>query len=416
MNGSQIHKVDHLFLLIGTNPLPNYVAAQLLARQESQIFLVYSTGTDPVQQTLKSELEKLGFKRVESIYVEEARPEHIRNQIRNKAETLTGVVGLNYTGGTKAMSVHACLALEELTRHDPQNPRRPILANVQYSYLDARTLNMVIEDTHFKSLPGIPNVAAHISVKIEEVLALHNLHKMKEAMQHITVWDQVSAELAHIHTNQLNAQQWREWCNTHLRREDRPDKFKNSTALKQLTTDMLPFETLREAFKREYPDQNHPLSFEQLATLSKSRKADESLAKWFDGVWLEHYVFQQMKPLHSTNVLTDLALTINPLTNPSDRDSDFEFDVVGMRGYQMFALSVTSSGDAKLCKKKLLEAIVRAEQLGGSEARVALICCVDQPESLRQQVNELFHQTRLRIFGRTQLLDLPQLLKDWITE
>jgi hypothetical protein len=408
------YKVDHLFLLVGTNPLPNYVAAQLLVRDktQSQIWLVHSAGVAHVKKTLTKELTVLDFKQPISIEVKEARPEDIRNQIDKYAKGLSGVVGLHYTGGTKAMAVHAYLAMEALTRHDPHNPNRPVLRQVFYSYLDARTLSMVIEGTTLAAPVPLP---IHLSVTIEQVLALHGLHTLKRQLVRTTVWPFVSKALARIYTNADDVKCWREWCRKYLRHSNKSGAFVDDIELGKVTTATFPFDALREAFQQEYPDAVFPLSFADLAARSSFGDANENMAKWFDGVWFEHFVFQSFTPLlGAKNGLTDLAMTINPLTNPEDTTSDFELDVVGMRGHQMFALTVTSSEHHKSCKQKLLEALVRTEQLGGSEACVALVCCTDQPKPLHKQVSELFHQEHLKVFGRSDLPDLQKRLADWI--
>lgn len=45
-------KTDYLFLLVGTNPLPNYVAARLLARPKGKIYLLHSRTTGDIAQNL----------------------------------------------------------------------------------------------------------------------------------------------------------------------------------------------------------------------------------------------------------------------------------------------------------------------------------------------------------------------------
>jgi hypothetical protein len=39
------YKAEHLFLLIGKNPLPNYVAAKLLIKRGAKVCFVYSERT-----------------------------------------------------------------------------------------------------------------------------------------------------------------------------------------------------------------------------------------------------------------------------------------------------------------------------------------------------------------------------------
>ena len=110
------YQVDHLFLLIGTNPLPNYVSARLLARdpQRTTIWFVHSKDTAKEHDTLQKSLQTEGFQSFQSIEVDEASSIDIYNQIQQRARSLHGVIGLNYTGGTKAMAVHAYRACQNL--------------------------------------------------------------------------------------------------------------------------------------------------------------------------------------------------------------------------------------------------------------------------------------------------------------
>src|SRR5262245_63079443 len=49
---------DHLFLLMGANPLPNWVAAQLLVNPGGTVHLAYTTKTREHARRLKETLEE----------------------------------------------------------------------------------------------------------------------------------------------------------------------------------------------------------------------------------------------------------------------------------------------------------------------------------------------------------------------
>lgn len=408
------YMVDHLFLLVGKNPLPNYVATRLLVKnsQRYRIFFVFSDDTSIPRKALEEVLRKHGYENFTDVKVEEANPINIRNLIEEYAKDLEGIVGLNYTGGTKVMAVHAYQVLHELSKPKPHGCN----LKVQYSYLDARTLSMRMEGTGIEKLEIIEDASSYVSITIRDIMELHGLNDLKQQMNNDTVWYAIASELVEIHADKEKEKTWRLWCQEALRRDDRPDKFLSSGKLKLLSTDSFPFDSIREAFQHEYPDRSLPLTFAELAQASSFEKVSDKLAKWFDGIWLEHYVFCQLLPLKQDGQVQDLWMTINPSLRKGDDSPDFEFDVACVRGYQLFALTCTSSSDPKLCKSKLLEAIIRAEQLGGIEARVALICCVDSPDNLRDQVSELLHQRRLRVFGRQHLRDLGTYIGEWIEE
>jgi hypothetical protein len=91
-----------------------------------------------------------------------------------------------------------------------------------------------------------------------------------------------------------------------------------------------------------------------------------------------------------------------------------QLDVAAIRGYQLFALSCTTSDKAERSKEHLLEAYVRARQMGGDEARVGLVCCYCDPAALQQEIEETwFTEGRVRVFGQRDLVNLPTLLQNW---
>lgn len=444
MSFPERYKVDHLFLLVGTNPLPNYVAAQLLVRdpQRSQVWLVYSTGTNLVRGALEEELKKLGFKQPTNILVEEANPQHIRNQIRNQATKLTGVVGLNYTGGTKAMSVHAYLALDELTRHDPHHLSLDTLPYVQYSYLDAHTLSMVFTDSHNGSLP--PERVGRICVlTVEQMVRLHSRNvSLKETL----FWPHVAQALLQRHSSgegaavwqswiagtffldppwpqtPLSDDEWRGWIRTtfveqQFDRRKWTKKAQLKTVKFSLPDDLADIAT---AFAEELADPQ-PATLDELWQQGSFRDP-EKLGKWLEGEWLETAVMQAVQAIRDQgqvqidNLVRDVQTKVTITTTDGKRvEQQVQIDVAFTRGYQLFVLSCSTSEDKGLCKSKLLEAAVRAEQIGGAEARVCLICCYKSPLDLEKEVADVLGK-RLRVFGRAHLLNLQERLADWIAE
>jgi hypothetical protein len=62
----------------------------------------------------------------------------------------------------------------------------------------------------------------------------------------------------------------------------------------------------------------------------------------------------------------------------STRVRPFELDVVAVLGYQIVVVSCTLSSAANMIKQKGMEAILRARQLGGDEARAIVLCSAHQ--------------------------------------
>jgi hypothetical protein len=66
-------------------------------------------------------------------------------------------------------------------------------------------------------------------------------------------------------------------------------------------------------------------------------------------------------------------------------------------------------------KKRLFEAYIRARQLGGDEACVALVCCAKDHEKLQEEMRRDVHAPqRIRVFGHQDLPELANQLSMWI--
>jgi Asp-tRNA(Asn)/Glu-tRNA(Gln) amidotransferase A subunit family amidase len=173
---SSIHEyqVDHLLLLVGSNPLPNAVAGKLLVAAGGMITLIHSQDTASLAERLESWLKSGGDSEAPVAHVDLAevkesdadsvyrRVEKVLRDYESKARQMGRVrMGLHYTGGTKVMSVHAYRALEDWARD--QSREREAL----FSYLDAHTLNMYIKALlariHFLFMPVGQSASASTS-------------------------------------------------------------------------------------------------------------------------------------------------------------------------------------------------------------------------------------------------------------
>jgi len=115
----QDHKVEYLFLLVGENPLPNYIAARTLLKDKGTVYLVFSLSTtlqkNCIQEGLINQNQNQNQIK-EVIPIDLAKYESVARQIYERVKKKipkTASVGLNYTGGTKTMAVHAYKAIYE---------------------------------------------------------------------------------------------------------------------------------------------------------------------------------------------------------------------------------------------------------------------------------------------------------------
>ena len=419
------YKVDHLFLLIGENPLPNYVAARLLLNPGGTPYLVYTTGTEKPAKRLQTILssERIGLKTAQLVPLNdgEADAYQIQKAIRSKLETIKdGKIGLNYTGGTKAMAVHAYRAV--FSKELPQTV---------FSYLDPRRLEMCIdrENGDRIRLKVKPEV---LPVKLAKLFQIHGwMWQEKSEPIDKPELPEAAKAFADFHNNGDLVQLWRDWCNEVLRKAARDEKDKNKwkkeTKLTELST--LSLEKLKSK-------ENIMSSLIHLGVVGKDLslqaikdkglKSLESACKWLDGEWLEHYVLQQVQEISEDLSIHDSATSFW-IRNPIDpKNTKFQFDVAFIRGYQLFAISCTTIARKSDCKSKLFEAYIRARQLGGDEARVALVCCASDKDvnALETEIVNVLNPApesgkrdhKIAVFGRNDLMDLSSRIAEWIQQ
>ncbi len=383
MNDLSEFQSEHLFLLIGTNPLPNYIAANLLRKPNGTIYFVHTDETIQIAQRL-AQLLGLPTEKANFISVEESNIEDIFHKISNICEKFVKEpVGLNYTGGTKTMVVHAYRAIEVNCQE------------IVFSYLHARSLRMVVERHDQPSLE-FP-VSLLVPSKIQDLLALHG-YTLKHDPISQPFGPKVCYELA-----QIPCKVWRDWCDKNLRND------KGVLKERDLKTVKLPVDS---PFAKVVPYWQGCQTLGDLAKLWGMTV--KNLAEWLDGKWLEHYTLWALRQIASDCQIHQCGISFEP------KERDFEFDVAAMRGYQLFALSCTTSSKKGIVKSKLFEAFVRARQMGGDEARVGLVCCApkDNPENnpavIQGEIEETWDaQGKVRVFGAEHLPDLQSNLRDW---
>ncbi|HEY1349213.1 MAG TPA: hypothetical protein VGF67_06280, partial [Ktedonobacteraceae bacterium] len=448
------YQVDHLLLLVGANPLPNIVAGRLLVAAGGKVTLIYSKDTCTLAQRLEEWLkESPGGVEVELAEpVEETDADSVYRCVQEvltnnggRAEQLKKVcAGLHYTGGTKVMSVHAYRALENWANERSGQKREAI-----FSYLDAQTLCMRIKRANRDTVS--PSIGLKVKLSIKDLVKIHGWKWQRTSdrtpLMPITepILPEIAAALLAIHQNSEHAEKWKHWLSHELAPVARtrsiapfPVWIKDSEQSEKTTV----LRTTRN-WKKRVPDLTLPWpdKLPQLCETMKKvlgqEKAErlklaagtqhghfkevKDFCQWLDGGWLESTVLSALCDCSAALQLRDCGMNLH-LTPIGDKDSEaemcFEFDVVAMRGYQLFAFSCTTeSDDGGLLKQKLFEAYIRARQMGGDEACVALVCTAD-PQKVRKLEREMSHDigrlVRLGVFGREKLANLSQNIEQWV--
>jgi hypothetical protein len=411
--------VTDLALLVGTNPLPNYVVGRYFldhCDNLQRIWLIYSeeqketeqSGTlrfaENIRDTLHHIPERFRFVALYDI----TSAQQIGKDLSEKMYKSIGsdaLLHLNYTGGTKTMAVHVYQKLKQQFKE-----------RVSFSYLDARSFRLK-EDEQLESLSG--DLRKGIRISLEDLFLLHGYKRQPESqtdeeMDYFEVIPKIEALI-----NQENLDALLNWQKDFARKVFYDDdglikktkRFLNNLQL--LTTDnqidLSKVDTLRENFRKLTPLE----VVEVLKSLPYPNVMDEKDELWIpapditnrefcmrvarpvdflDGKWLDQYVY----------IVLDEAIRQDPLLRADytcgrinlehnwkierEDTKDFEVDVMLLYGYQLCGISCTTSQRESECKLKGFEIIHRMKQIGGDEARMVLVTCL--PDEKKAQFRQ----------------------------
>lgn len=424
---------DHLILLVGGNPLPNAVAGKLLAKQDTAITLIHSKGergneedkhgTFRIAQKLQGWFSKQGFKQATLVGVHESDAESIMTAVQNALKQVDhhSTVGLHYTGGTKAMAVHAYRATETWAKENHATPC--------YTYLDAHTLSLSIDPPHPQQDQRY--VGRSVKIELENLLDLHSW-SWKEPPTTQPFLPTISEALHQVYQDKDSREAWNTWKKdvlmTLCTRQENREKWLPPSKLREISLPMpthMHLQNVTAAMQKELGGNDGQLSLAEAAKrCGYKEKEIEKVCKWLNGgFWLETVVLQALQALEQACYLHDISMNLLPrFPDSPPQNNVFEFDVVALRGYQLFAFSCgtdseTEKGGRERLKLKLVEAYVRARQIGGDEARVALVCCAEKPHELEQEMyHALDAEGRIKVFGQQQLANLTEEIQAWVEE
>jgi hypothetical protein len=145
---------EELILLIGSNPLPNYLSALVL--NPKKVYLMYTDQTESIMANLASALGNRlpGLDITEKLIGGDGTN---AREVEMAIKKLPDNANLNYTGGTKIMAAHARMNFKG--------------EKSQASYLDERNDVLRFDDGNEEKLSGI-------GVPLEDILKLHGISTM----------------------------------------------------------------------------------------------------------------------------------------------------------------------------------------------------------------------------------------------
>lgn len=375
-----------LVLLVGSNPLPNYLAA--CALRPARIVLVYSKETEAAKDRLRSELGKaLG----EEVMFDEAcvQDATCATEVRRVFDSLLAEDGaqdvhLNYTGGTKVMAAHARIAFRKANGA----PRHA-------SYLDEggkdRQPCLRFDDGNPKPLSHYPN----IPLSLQTLLALHGItHKPREARTPAPTIEDAGGILHKVLTDLPLA------AALYCERERLQELGNPNKAISE------PFRAERYGLSLSLPELPTNEQLNQFKSAKEKKSWFEQWYKFIGGEWLEEWMGEQLRLLASElgiDAERDITVGVNAERIGRQKDDPtMEIDIGLIRGHRSYLISCTTDTTKRLCKSKLFEIAVRSRQLGGDLARAALVCLADDPtvSALQADIDDVWGASNTtRVFG-----------------
>jgi hypothetical protein len=309
MNQLEPYRTNHLFLIVGANPLPNFVAALLLSRKGGTIRLLHSKGTEEVKNLLEQAIKNrvLGATVIPH-EIDEARGHKIYKKMKEIIEKIKDTssgqsVGLHYTGGTKAMSVHIHRAFKDGM---PEGIA---------SYLDARTISLDIDDQDEPIRLNLMNM--DFSINLEELISLHGYFPPE--IRQTPFQTDLYREIILVYSKEESLRAWRKWVQSGLQSLPDTDKYP-------------PLKSIREKFDELCGGKAYP---ELLAGHLGYTKLP-NCRNWLEAKWLEQYTLKSIADIAEKCQIRSYSINLE-LKN--SRNRVLEIDVAAVKGYQLFAIS-----------------------------------------------------------------------------
>ncbi|RJQ83732.1 MAG: hypothetical protein C4519_06280 [Desulfobacteraceae bacterium] len=340
---------NNLILLIGRNPVPNFVAACIL--QPQTVYAIFTDDTEDVKDRLKKALASSsvswdrGAPKFEDVPLIKATDV---DEVCRAVKSIPGGSALHYTGGMKTMAAHVY--------HFWREAGGGVLG--QASYLDESSTNLCFDD-------GVEeNVDGAVLISVKGLAELHGLREFRA--QSVPGENSLDGNPSANDAALIVA-----------------EALKDPEGISKLNNLEVYFKV---NFTHEEGDPIHAIFSKLSCSVPFSpakAKNGGNHSEWINFIkyhkWLEvftaHCVAEAGRQIESEGF--EPGETLWNVTGETLAGRDFEIDVAHCRGHKIHVLSCTaakpSNGLGK-AKNKLFEVSLRARQLGGDFARSAVVC------------------------------------------
>ncbi len=381
----------NLIVTVGTNPLPSFVVSEYFCKMNhliiDRVYLVHSdeenmsshSSTRKQAEAVRDLLEtRLGKRICYLVPLKKISGREIRYSLDEffSKHDIQGPVHLNYTGGTKAMAVQISSFIKGKFK-----------SSASSSYLDAREYRINYDDVPIASPE---EMRSKVFLSISDLLKLHGYKKLDqpEIVSFPGVISTIKELIEKGHIEKL-INLGNKFVPTLYQEEgksrpiEKPGRFRKR--LEELGQDKVRqmFSSLSQEdidVLNSFPQERCLLENGQLwvpsgeITNDQYKSRTNHTVEFLKGKWLEELVAEKIAEYAENN---HLQYGFN-LKAKRENLPDFELDAFLIKGYQLLAISVTTSSARHLCKSKGFEVIHRSRQIGGDESRSILVTLMDQ--------------------------------------
>jgi hypothetical protein len=341
---------------MGGNPISNYALIKYFRNEFDKFVLIHTTKTETISNNFEK-LLNVEFVKI-NIKDKERDLNFIKDKVINQLKNLNpSFIHLNYTGGTKSMSIGTFLAIEELE------------VEKVYSDIDFASKKLFLASGEI--IPKEGSVADNVEVTIDEFALLNSLEIMGKQSKNSAFYDE-------------------KFCNFLL------DKCINSQEVF--------YENLWDKDKQYLKKLNWRDSLKDISLnceLDLSNNQLKKLQKFIKGVWLEEYIFAQLLELKDELKISDIAWNVNI----KNRKNEFEVDIIVTKGYKVYLFSCTTDYKKSMIKNKFFEAEKRATQIGGIGAKSILVSLYNDEDDIKNEMQGYVGREQVDTLTRKHLLN-----------
>lgn len=357
-----VEKSDCLFLILGTNPMPNLISISNRVKRNGKVFLIVTEGkgnnlfeSKSIGQNIKSILNKKNIKIVEDLIVVDKNDENnIRDRLEEKYKMENGIIELNYTGGTKNMSSSSYKFFKEKMR---ENEKKIIL-----SYFDNVSGKFIIEN-NIKSNKinyvedSFDKILFNSMFTLNDIVSIHKLKlkiKKKDDYKYSEFGQKYGENFEHLSLDKKKS--WIDELNLCCKKNDI---------------------NLYLEFSGKYvsKDLKNSLSEKGIKEVRRYLLGD-AFEEYFNNILIE-YEREKIIDEYIWSAKTESSKIVK---------NDAEIDFLIKKGKDITLMSVTLCEEQEETKLKLYEAISRSKEISGDQCRIIFICLY---ESCKEMLNDI---------------------------